>query len=127
MGFTPGLADLRFTSEGTAEVEKVASLGHTLRGQSGNQLSDLRGATCDLHLIVNPATEGVVAIPAMLEATSLEFFLKDHEPLLADQSASRLKQGVESSVGRANMQEATIETLEVSLLGRLLDRSDQLA
>ena len=127
MSFCPVLADLGFTSQRAAEVEKVASLGHTLRGQSGNQLSDLRGATCDLHLIVNPAAEGVVAIPAMLETTSLEFLLKDHEPLLADQSASRLKQGVQCSVGRANVQVPTIETLEVSLLGRLLDRFDQLA
>ena len=75
---------------------------------------------------MNPSTEGVVAIPAMLQATSLEFFLKDNEPLLADQSASRLQHGVESSMDRADIQVATIETLEVSLLGRLLDCLDQL-
>src|SRR5690606_27698445 len=60
-------------------------------------------------------------IPAVFEATGLKLLLNHHQPLLADQGSSGLQERVERSMGRANVELATIQANEVAPLGCIAD------
>lgn len=109
----PVLADLVLGSDGDPEVEELPGLLSRLQAHLTYELLEALSAG-DLDLVVDPGHEGVISIPAVLVASSLELLVNQDDPLLAEESACGLQQGVEGCVFASDLHPATVETLQFS-------------
>ena len=108
MRLTPIISYICITREGDADSEVNSGPCDTLDRNLGPFFCDVFVAL-ELNFIVDVSDVGDLA----LKAPALPFDLTLDSPAFAHQGTRRLQQGVESSVLVTNVQEASIEPLEV--------------
>ena len=91
MSSCPVGSNLGFTCDGYAELEELTGCNSGGLTDLFNHSGYLWCPSSDLYFVMDPSTECVVTIPAMLEATGGQGLVYEDAPLLADQCTCGLQ------------------------------------